>query len=729
MALGQFASPKAGSRRFLRWVCAASVASITCIMGSPCRSPSGTSDGMCANTGCQSLTINGRHACAAEPLDFKKFSQVQAQLAPRIVAVPVGASTFQLHSRPKASKIIYLDFDGHVTQNTWWNDASAPTITTTAYDSDGDPTTFSAAEQAEIVQIWQRVSECYSPYDVDVTTETPLVSDLINTGGADLKSGMRVLFGNSSPSPAPGAGGVAFLNSFGLDVGTGVDTPCFVFQVGVGTQAKPNADACIHEVGHTVGLRHDGLFPASDPAHQGYYTGQGTGKVGWAPHMGVGYYKPLVQWSKGEYANADNQEDDLAMIATYLGSRQDDFSSTTSGAKAIAGTAGASSFAVNTSGVIETTNDADIFKITCGSGTIKLDAVGGPANTMLDIQLSLLDSKGVLVAATGNPANPPTDVIASINQAVVAGTYYVKIEGVGNGNPLTTGYTKYSSLGQYTITGSFSTKGLKGAPLLTISADLFYGIKELPKPINPNIKVGDPDNTTLPGGTVKITNVVATEDVLTFVANPATMGNITGVYDAPSGTMTLTSADNSASLAQMQAALRAVSYSNTQTNPNKTPRKIDFQVNDGTITSNILTSTVTIGNFYIAVNYVPGTKTLTITDDGADNSFAITLRAGQIAVEGAGATRIGNAASSTQSVTFPYSGNVILNITCTGGNDTVSVVGLKSTATTANLGDGNDTLNLTYCNVTTLNMNGGNGTDVLKPVGTTIVTKNVTNVP
>ena len=729
MALGQFASPKSGSRRFLRWVCAASVASIASMSGSPCPSISPVKTQVCANSECKNLTINGHHACAAASVDFQKYAAAQAQFAPRVPAVPAGAGTFQLHSRPNAAKRIYLDFDGHVTQNTWWNDATTPTITTTAYDSDGDPTTFSAAEQAAIVQIWQRAAECYSPYDVDVTTETPLVSDLINTGGPDTKWGMRVLFGTSTPSPAPGAGGVAFLNSFGLDIGLGIDTPCFVLQPGVGTQSKPNADACVHEVGHTVGLHHDGLFPASDPSHQDYYLGQGSGKVGWAPHMGAGYYKPIVQWSKGEYANANNQEDDLTLIASYLTYRQDDFSSTTSGAKSIGGTAGASSFTVNTSGVIETTNDADIFKITCGSGTIKLDAVGGPANTMLDIQLSLLDSKGVLVAAAGNPANPPTDVIASINQAVVAGTYYVKIEGVANGNPLTTGYTKYGSLGQYTITGSFSTKGVKGAPLLTINTDLFYGIKELPKPINPNIKVGDPDNTTLPGGTVKITNVVAAEDSLTFVADPATMGNITGSYDAASGTMTLVSSDNTATLAQTQAALRAVSYSNSSTNPTKTPRKVDFQVNDGTITSNILTSTITIGNFYIAVNYNPGTKVLTITDDAGDNSFAVTLRAGQIAVEGAGATRIGNATTSTQSVTFPYSGDVILDITCSGGNDTVSIVGLKSTTTSVILGDGNDTLNLTYCNITTLNLNGGNGTDVLKPVGTTIITKNVTNVP
>ena len=31
--------------------------------------------------------------------------------------------------------------------------------------------------------------------------------------------------------------------------------------------------------------------------------------------MGVGYSKPIAQWSRGQYAGADNTDDDLAKIA------------------------------------------------------------------------------------------------------------------------------------------------------------------------------------------------------------------------------------------------------------------------------------------------------------------------------------------------------------------------------------------------------------------------------
>ena len=458
MAIDGFATSIPGgtfaSRQFVRWFWAISFALVACLVGSPCPTQTGSvriGSARCGQAGCTALTINGRHACASLAVDFKRAAATAKLTAPRVQSGPLGASTFELHSRPGATKIIYLDFDGHVTRDTWWNSSrSKRTITTTAFNIDNDPTTFSTAEQATIVEIWQRVSECYSPFDIDVTTASPTVADLVNSGAGDTKWGMRVLFGNSSPSPAQGAGGVAYLFSFGENLGNGVDLPCFVLQDGVGTVAKYNADAAVHEVGHTLGLYHDGQLPSSE-----YYEGQGTGNVAWAPHMGVGYYRPLVQWSKGEYANPSNTEDDLNIITNGqwgFGYRPDDYSNTTSAAQPIPGTAGSSSFAVNVNGVIETRADVDMFKITTGSGTIKLDAVGGPACTMLDIQLSLYDSNGALVVA----ANPPTDVIASISQTVPAGVYYAKIEGVGLGNPLTTGYTDYGSLGQYTITGSFS---------------------------------------------------------------------------------------------------------------------------------------------------------------------------------------------------------------------------------------------------------------------------------
>src|SRR5262245_38876071 len=71
--------------------------------------------------------------------------QVQAAL------VPVE-QTFLLHSRPSATKKIYLDFDGHTTSGTSWRDYTDKdrTFVTPPYDFDGDSASFSVAELERI---------------------------------------------------------------------------------------------------------------------------------------------------------------------------------------------------------------------------------------------------------------------------------------------------------------------------------------------------------------------------------------------------------------------------------------------------------------------------------------------------------------------------------------------------------------------------------------------------
>ena len=46
--------------------------------------------------------------------------------------------TFLLHSLPGASKVIYLDFDGHTTTGTAWNNGYGATIVSAPYTIDGD---------------------------------------------------------------------------------------------------------------------------------------------------------------------------------------------------------------------------------------------------------------------------------------------------------------------------------------------------------------------------------------------------------------------------------------------------------------------------------------------------------------------------------------------------------------------------------------------------------------
>jgi VCBS repeat-containing protein len=139
--------------------------------------------------------------------------------------------------------------------------------------------------------------------------------------------------------------------------------------------------------------------------------------------------------------------------------------------------------------------------------------------------------------------------------------------------------------------------------------------------INGSLTLADVDNTTLSTATVSITSgFVSTEDVLAFTnSNSTTFGNITASYNTSSGVLTLSSSGSTATVAQFQAALRAVTYANTSENPSSTSRTVSFQANDGSTASNLTTSTITVA----AVNDAPILSSIpaafTVTEDVAGN--------------------------------------------------------------------------------------------------------------
>jgi hypothetical protein len=72
----------------------------------------------------------------------------------------------QLSSKPGARNKLYLDFNGHSTnRNSPWKAFSAR-----PFSLDNNPNTFNTAEQLVIEEIWQRVTEDFSPFQYDVTT-------------------------------------------------------------------------------------------------------------------------------------------------------------------------------------------------------------------------------------------------------------------------------------------------------------------------------------------------------------------------------------------------------------------------------------------------------------------------------------------------------------------------------------------------------------------------------
>ncbi|WP_144157936.1 DUF4347 domain-containing protein [Paraburkholderia sp. BCC1885] len=112
--------------------------------------------------------------------------------------------------------------------------------------------------------------------------------------------------------------------------------------------------------------------------------------------------------------------------------------------------------------------------------------------------------------------------------------------------------------------------------------------------VDPGLTVSDSQKGTLNSATVTIANVVASEDSLSFTNNPSTMGNISGSYNATAGVLSLSSAGGTATLAQWQAALRSITYTDSAITPNNANRTISFVVNDGISSSTSVNRTVTV---------------------------------------------------------------------------------------------------------------------------------------
>ena len=362
--------------------------------------------------------------------------------AARRAAFPTVPDVTTLHSRPGSAHTIFLDFDGADLARTQWATLQATTTSSvaTAADLDGAPGRGSA-ELATIELVWREVAEDFAPFDVDVTTQQPSADALSRSGDGDPTYGTTVVFASDNwvRRWCGGCTGASYADVYGGSATdpwrTALVFPDVLVRQAAGLPVEVVArilgTTASHEVGHQLGLSHDGLTGASPLGATPYNPGNRP----WGPIMGA-TANPLTRWAGPAAPYTNNREDDLAVIGRQLGLVPDE----TPLLPLLPG--------ARTRGVISTTTDQDTYTIVPVRKTV---VTVGPEGSWgnLDVALEVADASGrhsTVAPAAKEVSGRLTGLDASVTLSPgVAYTLTVRAD-------TAPGLGGYGSVGRYAIT-------------------------------------------------------------------------------------------------------------------------------------------------------------------------------------------------------------------------------------------------------------------------------------
>jgi hypothetical protein len=347
-----------------------------------------------------------------------------------LVSLAANAQVPKLESLPGTQAVVYLDFDGHYVRNAAWNSGNAINCL---------PGSFSTAQMTEI---FKRVSEDYSIFKLNITTDSTKYI------AAPLTQRIRIILTPTSFFVPAGTGGISYMNSFIW----GDDTPGFVF-LDANATPKFAAEATSHEAGHSLGLAHQSIY-STDCAYSTYNSGQGSGEIGWAPIMGFSIDRTFSTWNNGVCSlDCGMLQNDIAIIDSKIvggGLKADDVPDTYTAATPLSITA----TNISSKGYINNSTDIDVFKVTVAQqsrlylqGLPPLNA-SGQSYGNVDIMLKLLNATGVVIRTY----NYSDSLRATIDTTLAIGTYYIAVDGVGNVNVS----SDYGSVGDYELKGTLT---------------------------------------------------------------------------------------------------------------------------------------------------------------------------------------------------------------------------------------------------------------------------------
>lgn len=431
-----------------------------------------------------------------------------------------------LNSRLGAPAVIHLDFDGETFGVIpEWNWGAPFSVA------------HSGLSAVEIRRAFETVKEDFLPFNVNVTTDPALywaapsgarmrcvftpTDDWVFTTDRPWAAGTAVNGESPSRPYLEAGGGAQSLQSF-RRAGTDFDpqVPLFIFinafrpygsanPTGIESSGLFLGSYASHELGHTMGLVHDGT--TSDPT--GYWVGHGVLSPVWGPidqgdsRQGRSLYSSIMgtpdgklsQWSRGEYVNASNDvtvplQDDVSIIGA-TGPGTNNFGFVPDGIGNTIGTAaplGISGGSFEVSGMIGRNSaggaDTDFYSFTLPAQA-QVTILAKPAEPFSDpdpeiqqrynagianlkMQCVLYNSNQTVNSVFGDgadtpviPDNPtpvqklnPTEYLrCRITRTLAPGTYWFEVASpVAFGDPSTNGFSNYGNMGAYTVIGAVS---------------------------------------------------------------------------------------------------------------------------------------------------------------------------------------------------------------------------------------------------------------------------------
>ena len=253
-------------------------------------------------------------------------------------------------------------------------------------------------------------------------------------------------FGSIMPYNA-NAGGVTILGAFG----SGIITASFVYYQNLQENEAYIGEASSHETGHMFGLSHDGLITAE------YYTGVADAAdpaISWGPIMGASYGRSLTKFSDGDYPNANNPEDDVAIISSQIPLRTVYNNHNWSTAYNL-NAGGVSTIFITD--IIHLYTTVNYFRLGFSSPPQTISIQVTPFQSLVDTPGNNVDIGVTLTDLAMSPlasSTPPTVCSASIIWTETAGrlTYYIAVYATGNALS-----SVYGSQGQYNMTVTFTS--------------------------------------------------------------------------------------------------------------------------------------------------------------------------------------------------------------------------------------------------------------------------------